>query len=93
MPVQGKDQDPKTPYQLPFPPDAQDEIVIPDAIAKDERIWVPQAANVSFRPLCLNRSQGYWMNLLRVRKSGVLSRHRHPQPVHGFVVERQMALS
>ncbi len=28
-----------------------------------------------FRPLCLNRSQGYWMNLLRVRRSGVLGRH------------------
>ncbi len=25
--------------------------------------------------------------LLRVRKSGVLSRHRHPQPVHGFVLK------
>lgn len=24
------------------------------------------------------------MNLLRVRKSGVLSRHRHPQAVHGW---------
>ena len=87
MPLQAKDEDPRTPYQLPFPPDAQDEIVIPDAIAKDERIWVPQADHVSFRPLCLNRSQGYWMNLLRVRKSGVLARHRHPQPVHGFVLK------
>lgn len=27
------------------------------------------------------------MNLLRVRKSGVLSRHRHPQPVHAYVKE------
>ncbi|WP_417721982.1 2,4'-dihydroxyacetophenone dioxygenase family protein [Salipiger sp.] len=81
------DHDPRTPYQLPFPVDAQDEIVIPKAIAEDERIWVPQAENVSFRPLCLNRSQGYWMNLLRVRKSGVLSRHRHPAPVHGFVLK------
>src|SRR3546814_17069040 len=27
------------------------------------------------------------MNLLRVRKSGVLSRHRHPQAVHGFVLK------
>lgn len=87
MPVETSDTDPRTPYQLPFPQDAQDEIVIPDAIAEDERIWVPQAENVSFRPLCLNRSQGYWMNLLRVRKSGVLSRHRHPQPVHGFVLK------
>jgi 2,4'-dihydroxyacetophenone dioxygenase len=50
-------------------------------------VWVPQAENVWFRPLCLNASQGYWMNLLRVRKSGVLSRHRHPQAVHGFVLK------
>ncbi len=48
---------------------------------------MPQAENVWFRPLCLNRSQGYWMNLLKVRKSGVLSRHRHPNAVHGFVLK------
>ena len=68
-----KDYDERTPYQLPFPKEAQEEIVIPDAIPVDERLWVPQAENVWFRPLCLNRSQGYWMNILRVRKSGVLS--------------------
>lgn len=77
----------RMPYQLPFPRDAQEEIVIPDAMTGDERLWVPQAENVWFRPLCLNRSQGYWMNLLKVRKAGVLSRHRHPQPVHGFVLK------
>ena len=38
-------------------------------------------------------SRGYWMNLLRVRKSGVLSRHRHPQPVHGYVIKGELALS
>jgi 2,4'-dihydroxyacetophenone dioxygenase len=86
MPVEAPEADPRMPYQLPFPKDAQEEIVVPQAIAEDERVWVPQAENVSFRPLCLNRSQGYWMNLLRVRKSGVLSRHRHPAPVHGFVL-------
>ena len=48
---------------------------------------MPQAENVWFRPLCLNRSQGYWMNLLKVRKAGVLIRHRHPQAVHGFVLK------
>jgi hypothetical protein len=37
--------------------------------------------------LCLCASRGYWMNLLKVRKSGVLSRHRHPQPVHGYVLK------
>lgn len=87
MPLEARDQDPMTPYQLPFPRDAQEEIVIPEAIPSDERVWVPQAENVWFRPLCLNRSQGYWTNLLRVRKAGVLSRHRHPNPVHGFVLK------
>lgn len=87
MPLQTSDHDPMTPYQLPFPKEALAEIVVPAAIPEDERIWVPQTSTVSFRPLCLNRSQGYWMNLLRVRQSGVLSRHRHPQPVHGFVLK------
>lgn len=75
------------PYQLPMPADALREIVVPQAIPEDERLWVPQSENVWFRPLCLNRSQGYWNNLLRVRKSGVLSRHRHPNSVHGFVLK------
>lgn len=74
------------PYQLPFPAEALSEIVIEKAIPEEEALWVPQAENVWFRPLCLNRSQGYWTNLLRVRKSGVLSRHRHPQAVHGLVL-------
>jgi quercetin dioxygenase-like cupin family protein len=77
----------RTPYQLPFPKDAQAEIVIPNAIPEDERLWIPQTETVSFRPLCLNRSQGYWTNLLKVTQAGVLSRHRHPQPVHGWVLK------
>ena len=87
MPLQKSDHDPRMPYQLPFPKDALEEIVVPNAIPEDERIWVPQTETVSFRPLCLNRSQGYWMNLLKVTKSGVLSRHRHPQEVHGWVLK------
>ena len=75
------------PYQLPMPAEASADLVIAPAIPEDERIWVPQAENVWFRPLCLNASQGYWMNLLRVRRAGVLSRHRHPNPVHGFVLK------
>lgn len=57
------------------------------AIPDDERQWVPQAENVWFRPLLLNRVNGEWVNLLRVRRSGVLSRHRHPAPVHGYVIK------
>lgn len=86
MPPDAPKYDATMPYQLPFPPDALAEIVVPRAVPEDERIWVPQADGVWFRPLCLNRSQGYWVNLLRVRRAGVLSRHRHPNPVHGFVL-------
>lgn len=64
---------------------------IPDlvttAIPEDERLWVPQAENVWFRPLLLNVTNGEWVNLLRVRRSGVLSRHRHPAPVYGYVIK------
>ncbi len=81
-----KDQE-RVPYQLPFPKDADQEIVVPGVVPADDRIWVPQKPNVYFRPLCLNASQGYWMNLLRVTQSGVLTRHRHPAPVHGYVIK------
>jgi 2,4'-dihydroxyacetophenone dioxygenase len=87
MPLEATDDDPRKPYQLPFPKHALDEIVIPRAMDCEDVLWVPQAENVWFRPLCLNRSQGYWMNLLKVKKAGVLSRHRHPQPVHGWVLK------
>ena len=50
------------------------------ALLVDQRIWVPVDDDVWFRSLCLSASSGYWMNLLKVRKAGVLSRHRHPQP-------------
>lgn len=67
-------------------PLAPPEIAV-GAIPDDERVWVPQAPNIWFRPLMLNRHQGQWCNLLRVRRSGVLSRHLHTNPVHGFVIK------
>lgn len=57
------------------------------AIPEDERLWVPQAPNVWFRPLLFNTVNGEWVNVLRVRKSGMLNRHRHPAPVHGYVLK------
>ena len=56
------------------------------AIPDDERVWVPQADGVWFRPLLLNTVSGGWCNLLRVRRAGVLSRHRHPMLVVGYVI-------
>lgn len=61
--------------------------IVEQAIPEDERVWVPQAPGVDFRPLMLNTVNGGWFNLLRVRKSGILSRHRHPMAVYGFVIK------
>ena len=79
--------DERVPYQRPFPPDVLVEVVIPNAARGDERLWVPQAPSVWIRPLLFNVSAGYWMVILRVRRAGVLTRHRHPGPVHGFVLK------
>ena len=57
------------------------------ALPDDERVWVPQAPDVWFRPLLLNTVNGGWCNLLRVKKSGVLHRHRHPMLVTGYVIK------
>lgn len=61
--------------------------IVANAIPQDDREWVPQADNVWFRPLMLNTVTGGWCNLLKVRKSGVLSRHRHPMIVVGYVIK------
>ena len=83
--------DPETlrrmPFQFPQPVDMVPDLVVSDAVPSDERLWAPLSEGVWFRPLCLNRTAGYWVNLLRVRRSGVLSRHRHPGPVHAFVLK------
>jgi len=73
-------------HLLDLPPDAARDIVL-RALPEDERVWVPQAERVWFRPLMLNTVAGGWTNLLRVQRSGILSRHRHPAPVHGFVLK------
>jgi 2,4'-dihydroxyacetophenone dioxygenase len=61
------------------------ELVVPDAT--DERIWVPLDENVWTRPLYFDMNSGGHCEVLRVRRGGVLGRHRHPSPVHGFVLK------
>ncbi|MGE0756548.1 MAG: 2,4'-dihydroxyacetophenone dioxygenase family protein [Pirellulaceae bacterium] len=70
---------------------ASASLMIPEmatvALPDDERLWVPQTDCVWFRPLLLNTVNGEWVNLLKVRRAGMLSRHRHPAPVHGYVIK------
>ena len=89
-PKEGIDDDAYQPYRGEQPSEALPEIFIPRAMPQnvdEELLWVPQTDCVSFRPLCLCVSGGYYVNLLRVRGAGVLSRHRHPGPVHGHVLK------
>ncbi|CAB9505281.1 Cupin 2, conserved barrel [Seminavis robusta] len=78
------------PYRGPQPVEALPDIFVPQVLPEEvdeELLWVPQTDTVSFRPLCLCTSGGYYVNLLRVKGAGLLSRHRHPGPVHGHVLK------
>src|SRR5260221_13648928 len=75
-------------YALPQPSDMAPDLFLSGALDLDADAgpWIPQSPGVSFRPLILNASQGYYVNLLRVTGAGLLSRHRHSGPVHAFTL-------
>jgi hypothetical protein len=78
------------PYQLAQAPYMSADLVHPGVMSswlEDDNLWVPSTATVSFKPLVLNATQGYYVNLLRVRGSGVVSRHRHSGAVHAMVLK------
>jgi quercetin dioxygenase-like cupin family protein len=80
--------DAKLPYQLRQPAGMVADIFAGGAldIGDEDQNWIPQAENVFFKPLVLSVSQGYYLNILRVRRAGLLSRHRHTGPVHAFTL-------
>lgn len=77
-----------TPFRGEQPFGMLPDLVVGGALDLDAapELWVPQSPDVTFRPLLLSVSGGYFVNLLRVRRSGILSRHRHAAPVHAFVL-------
>jgi 2,4'-dihydroxyacetophenone dioxygenase len=77
-------------YQLQQPAGMTADLVHPGVFSDwlaDDNLWVPSTNTVSFKPLLFNVSQGYYINLLRVRGGGLLSRHRHNGPVHALVLK------
>ncbi|QRY34297.1 2,4'-dihydroxyacetophenone dioxygenase family protein [Variovorax sp. PDNC026] len=77
------------PYRLPQPAHMLPELVhagAMDAWLADDDLWVPVADRAWMKPLVLSASGGYYVNLLRVRRQGTLTRHRHTGPVHAFVL-------
>ena len=75
----------RTGPEVPVSTDVPLEIAVA-ALPTDDRIWVPQAPDVWFRPLMFNTVVGQWCNLLKVTRSGIVSRHRHPGAVFGYVL-------
>jgi 2,4'-dihydroxyacetophenone dioxygenase len=71
---------------IPISAGVPQEIAVP-AVPDDDRLWVPQAPDVWFRPLMLNTITGQWCNLLKVTRAGIVSRHRHPSAVFGYVIK------
>lgn len=71
-----------TPFDAPI----QDDVSM-TALPDDERMWVPIGERASVRPLLFDTAAGSWVNLLRVQGEGVVGRHLHPGPVHGFVLK------
>ena len=71
MPVRDVDGDSRVAYRKPQPAEMAPDLLVWPVLPSDERIWVLQAPNVWFRPLCLSATQGYWVNLLKVTRAGV----------------------
>jgi 2,4'-dihydroxyacetophenone dioxygenase len=65
------------------PRDLLPDIVVPECLLpQDETLWVPLGNEVYSLPLCLNVSEGYWTHILRIKRPGLINRHRHSSSVH-----------
>lgn len=76
-------------YSKPKPP-ANSGLLLPDIVEHtdqtDERLWIPYGENVWWRPLMFDIAAGNHVELTKVTRRGVVSRHLHPNPVHGFTL-------
>ena len=86
MPVPEAGSNARVAYRHPQPAEMAPDLLVAPVVPADPRIWVPQAPDVWFRPLMLNTVTGQWCNLLKVTRSGIVSRHRHPSAVFGYVI-------
>ncbi len=74
------------PYQKPQPWGMTPDMIQYDLIDGDERLWAPISEGIWSRPIHLNVTGGFYVHLLRVRRSGLLQRHRHSGQVHAYVI-------
>jgi 2,4'-dihydroxyacetophenone dioxygenase len=74
------------PYPRPQPPGMAPDQVLSSVLTTDERLRTPVADGTCSRPPHLSISGSHNTNLLRLRRSGVLQRHRHSVAVHAYVI-------
>ena len=53
MGVPEADSSSRVAYRRPQPAEMAPDLLVAPVLPEDQRIWVPQAPNVWFRPLCL----------------------------------------
>ncbi len=78
--------DDRVPYAKPQPWGMAPDMVVHDVQTEDERLWAPVAPGIWSRPLHLNVTGGFYVHLLKVKRSGLLQRHRHSGMVHAHVL-------
>lgn len=87
-PVESSLRDPRlVPYSKPQPWGMTPDIVINDVLTDDERLWAPVGDGIWSRPLQLNVTGGFYTHVLRVKRSGLLQRHRHSGMVQAYVIK------
>ena len=81
-------RDPRlVPYSRPQPWGMTPDIVINDVLTSDENLWAPVGDGIWSRPLQLNVTGGFYTHVLRVKRSGLLQRHRHSGMVQAYVIK------
>jgi len=74
-------------FRKPQPWGMAADMMLPDVLTSDERLWAPIAPDIWSRPLHLNPTGGFYAHVLKVKRSGVLQRHRHSGQVHAYVLK------
>ena len=64
----------------------RDDLVIPDLLPEDERLWVPLDDGVWSRPLLFDVTHGAYVHVMKVTRQGIVARHRHTGPVFAHVL-------
>ena len=77
------------PYSGPVPYGALPEIFFQNIVPEDDRLWVPHPMNPAIQSnfLSISPSQGSWVALARMQKTGFIQRHRHPHTVHALTIQ------